>query len=78
MRLNTSYKLLTGLGDKYMRKHLMQNYIWDELQLAVVGKLGTVYQFIIDRPLMEEVKTYYQNLAVAFYDFKNVYDKSPP
>ena len=56
----------------------MQNYIWDELQLAVVGKLGTVYQFIIDRPLMEEVKTYYQNLAVAFYDFKNVYDKSPP
>ena len=36
----------------------MENAIWDEGQLeAVVGVLGTVDQLIMDRPVMEEVKT---------------------
>ena len=74
--LNTSYKLLTGLVGKYMREHTMENDIWDEGQLgAVVGVLGTVDQLIIDRSIMEEVKTYHRNLAVAFYDYKKAYDK---
>ena len=42
---------------------------------AVVGVLGTVDQLIIDRSIMEEVKTYHRNLAVAFYDYKKAYDK---
>ena len=25
---------------------------------------------------MEEVKQYHRNLAIAFYDYKNVYDKA--
>ena len=49
----------------------MENNIWDEGQLgAVVGVFGTVDQLIIDKSIMEEVKTYYRNLAVAFYDYK--------
>ena len=74
--LNTSYKLITGLAGKYMREHMMENNIWDEGQLgAVVGVLGTVDQLNIDKSIMKEVKTYYQNLAVAFYDCKKAYDK---
>ena len=59
-----------------MREHTMENDIWDEGQLgAVVGVLATVDQLIIDRSIMEEVKTYHRNLAVAFYDYKKAYDK---
>ena len=59
-----------------MRKHTMENEIWDEGQLgAVEGVLGTMDQLIIDRCIMEEVKQYHRNLAVAFYDYKKAYDK---
>ena len=73
--LNTSYKILTGLIAKYMREHARSNTIWDEGQLGAVGVLGTVDQLIIDRCIMEEVKQYHRNLAVAFYDYKKAYDK---
>ena len=54
----------------------MENEIWDEGQLgAVEGVLGTMDQLIIDRCIMEEVKQYHRNLAVAFYDHKKAYDK---
>ena len=60
MCLTTSNKLLTGLVGKYIREHTMENDIWDEVPLgAVVGVLGTVDQLIIDRSIMEEVKTYH-------------------
>ena len=58
-----------------MREHTMENDIWEEGQLgAVAGVLGTVDQLITVRSIMEEVKTYRQNLAVAFYDYKKAYD----
>ena len=67
--LNTSYKILTGLVEKYMRKHIAVNEIWDEGQLgAIEDVLGTVDQLIIGRCIMEEVKQ-------AFYDYKKAYDK---
>ena len=37
--------------------------------------MGTVEQLIINRCIMEEVKQYHRNLAVAFYDYKKAYDK---
>ena len=37
--------------------------------------MGTVDQLIVDRCIMEEVKEYHGNLAVAFYDYKKAYDK---
>ena len=74
--LNTSYKIMTGVIAKYMREHTMENEIWNEGQLgAVEGVLGTMDQLIIDRCIMEEVKQYHRNLAVAFYDYKKAYDK---
>ena len=74
--LNTSYKIMTGVIATYMREHTMENEIWDEGQLGAVEEvLGTVDQLIIDRCIMEEVKQYHRNLAVAFYDYKKVYDK---
>ena len=74
--LNTSYKIMTGVLAKYMREHTMENEIWDEGQLGAVEEvLGTVDQLIIDRCIMEEVKQYHRNLAVAFYDHKKAYDK---
>ena len=74
--LNTSYKIMTGLIGKYMREHALEDNIWDEGQLgAVEGVLGTVDQLIIDNCIMEEVKTYHRNLAVAFYDYQKAYDK---
>ena len=76
---DTSYKLVTGLVGKYMREHTMENDTCDEGKLgAVAGVLRTVDQLIIDRSIMEEVKTDHRNLAVAFYDYKKTYDKSPP
>ena len=69
--LNTWYKILTGLFVEYMREHTLVSKIWDEGQLGVVeGVLGTVDQLIIDRCIMEEVKQYHRNLAIAFYDYK--------
>ena len=74
--LSTSYKLLRDLLGTYVRKHSMENDIWDEgLLRAVAGVLGTVDQLITDRSIMEKVKTYHQNLAVAFYDYKNAFEK---
>ena len=59
-----------------MREHKMENYIWDQGQLgAVVGVLGAVEQLVIDKSIMEEVKTYHRNLAAAFYDYKKAYGK---
>ena len=75
--LNTSYKIMTGVVAKYMREHMIENEIWDEGQLGTVeGVLGTVDQLIIDRCIMDEVKQYHRNLAVAFYDYKKAYDKA--
>ena len=74
--LNTLYKLLTRLIGKYMRRCTMINDIWDKGQLgAVEGVLGTVDQLIIDRCIMEQVKSHHRNLAVAFYNYKKAYDK---
>ena len=59
-----------------MREHTLVNKIWDEGQLGVVeGVLGTVDQLIINRCIMGEVKQDHRNLAVAFYYYKNAYDK---
>ena len=66
--LNTSYKILTGLAAKYMRKHTTANEKGE-------GVLGTVDQLIIDRCIVEEVKQHHRNLAVAFYVYKMAYDK---
>ena len=49
-----------------MRKHAMENDIWDEGQLgAVEGVIGMVNQLIVDWYIMEEVKQYHRNLAVT-------------
>ena len=54
----------------------MKNEICDEDQLgAVEGVLGMVDQLIVDQCIMEEVKRYYRNLTVAFYDYKKVNNK---
>ena len=59
-----------------MKNHTIENKIWHEGQLgAAEGVLGTVDQLIIDRYIMEEVKTQHRNFAVAFSDYKTPYDK---
>ena len=59
-----------------MREHNTVNEIWDEGQLgAVEGILGTIDQLIMDRCFKEEIKQHHHNLAAAFYDYKNAYDK---
>ena len=73
--LNTSYKIYTGIIGKYMREHACNNGIWDEGQLGGVEEvLGTVDQLLVDNCIMEEVKTYHRNLAVAYYDYRKAYD----
>ena len=59
-----------------MKNHAIENSIWDEGQLgAAEGVLGTVDQLIIDRCIMDEIKTQHRNLALAIYDYKKAYDK---
>ena len=57
-------------------EHACSNGIWDGGQLGgIEGALGTVDQLIIDNCIMDEVRQYYRNLAVAYYDYKKAYDK---
>ena len=59
-----------------MRNNATDNYIWDEIQPgAAEGVLGAVDQLIIDKCIMEEVKTQHRGLAVTFSDYKKAYDK---
>ena len=59
-----------------MRERTMENDIQDEEKLGAVDNVSyTSDQLIIDWSIMEEVKTYHQNLAVTFYDYKEAYDK---
>ena len=58
-----------------MREHACNNGIWDEGQLGgIEDALGTVGQLLFDNCIMEEVKTYHRNLAVAYYDYRKAYD----
>ena len=53
----------------------MKNNIWDEGQLGDAAAVwGPVDQLIIDRSIMEEVKTYHQNPDAGFYDCKKTSD----
>ena len=57
-------------------KNIIPGWCSDKRQLGVVERLlGTVEQLIINRCIMEEIKQYRRNLAVAFYDYKKAYDK---
>ena len=74
--MNTSYELLTRLPSKFMRNHATENKIWEEGQLGAAERvLGTVDQLIIDRCIMEEVKTQVRILVADFHDYKRTYDK---
>ena len=76
MCLNILYKLFTRLLGKFMRNHAIENNIWNEGRLgAARGVLGTVYQLIIDRYMMEEVKNQHRNLALASCHYKKANDK---
>ena len=37
------------------------------------GLLGTIYQLMIDKCIIEEVREYHRNLTVTFYDYRKVY-----
>ena len=53
----------------YMKEHVERNNILDRSQLRTCsGVLGTVDQLIIDNAIMDEVRGQQRNLAVAFYD----------
>ena len=59
-----------------MRKHTVAKVTWDEGQMRAAEDVsGMVDQLIIDRCIMEEMKQYHRNLAVAFYDYKKAYVK---
>ena len=59
-----------------MRNHATENNIWHDGQLGAAEEVrGTVDQLIQERCIIEEVKTQHTNLAVAFYDYKEAYDK---
>ena len=73
--LNTSYKIFTGILPKYLKKHADENDIWDRSQMGTCEKvLGTVDQLLIDNCIMDKVRTYHRDLAVAYYDYKKAYD----
>ena len=74
-RLNTCYKIFTGMIGNYMNKHAERNNIWDRSQLETFcGVLGTVGQLIIDNVIMDEVRSQQKSLAVAFYDYQKAHD----
>ena len=59
-----------------MKNQAIENNIWEEGQLrAAEGVLGTVDQLIIDKCIMEEVKTQHRNLAISLYDYRKACDK---
>ena len=58
-----------------MKEHAEKNEIWDRNQMGTFQNvLGTVDQLLIDNCMMEEVRIYKRNLAVAYYDYRKAYD----
>ena len=52
-----------------MRGHIIENNIRNWGQLGAGEQvLGTVKQLFINKCIIEEVKMYHRNLALAFYD----------
>ena len=50
--------------------------MWDEGQMgATEGVFGTVEQLLIDICIMEDVREHHRNLAVAYYDYQEAYDR---
>jgi hypothetical protein len=73
--LNTSYKIFTGMLARYLKKQADENEVWDKSQMGTCEKvLGTADQLLIDRCIMNEVRTHHRDLAVAYYDYQKAYD----
>ena len=68
--------LLSAFKRINSEKNMIPGWCSGKRQLGVIERLlGTIEQLIINRCIMEEVKQYRRNLAVAFYDYKKAYDK---
>ena len=73
--LDTSYKIFKSILAQYVKKHIVQNDLWDKSQMGRCEKvLGTVDQLLIDNAIMIEVRDHHLNLAVAYYDYQKAYD----
>ena len=72
---NTSYKIFTGMLVQYVKKHVVQNDLWDKRQMGTSEKVvDTVDQLSIDIAIMGEVRDHHCNLAVAYYDYQKAKD----
>ena len=71
-------KLLTGVIADQIYAHLDQEKLLPEEQKACrKGSRGTNDLFYIDRAVIKEVKSRNKNLAMAWIDYKKVYDMVP-
>ena len=72
------WKLLTGVIAEQMDAYLDQEKLLPEEQKGCrKGSRGTSDLLYIDRTVIKEVKSKNKNLAMAWIDYKNVYDMVP-
>ena len=54
--LNILCKIFTGILAQHVKKHIVQNELWDKSQMGTCEKvLGTVDQLIIDNSIIETI-----------------------
>jgi hypothetical protein len=70
--------MLTSVMAEDIQDHLIRNNIWDGQQKGTrKGIFGTIDNLLVDRAVLEEVKQYERNLAVAYYDYEKAFDSVP-
>ena len=75
--LKTSNKNLTRTLEQYVKKHNVQNCLWDKSHMRTCKKVpGTVDQILIDNPIMGDVRDHHRNLTVTYYDYQKAYNRS--
>ena len=71
------WKLLTGVIADQIYVHLDQELLPEEQKGCRKGSRGTNDLLYIDRAVIKEVKSRNKNLAMAWIDYKKVYDMVP-
>ena len=76
--LNTSYKLLTGLLTKTLRRHVDKHDILPEEQFALrPGRRGCTDALAVDSGICGSAIAEGKKLSVAWIDYKKAYDRVP-
>ena len=73
--LNTTYKLFTGILNIFVEDHCTSNNIITLEQAGgKKGSWGCIDQLLINKMVMDEVRTHRRNIFVMYFDYRKAFD----